>query len=750
MVAHDLSDAALGGGLGKRGRHLIDAHGRALLLRGVNVGGASKLPSAPQDMPTTYADPEHVTFVDRPFPLNEAPMHCARLQQWGLTLVRLLVTWEALSHAGPCPEYPIDADYVMYLRRLMDVFAAHGIKVLVNAHQDVWSRLCGGSGAPGWTFRAAGMDLAGLVPTGAALVPESGTPPMPSVPPHGKPEPTGPFNWPSGYQKMAPSTMVTLFWAGRVFAPRLCLLRDTSGRARTHDDAVNIQDFLQDAYLAAYAQLAAALAPCEAVVGFEVMNEPHRGYINLYSFHRWCYETDLHIGHFPSALQGMALGEGYAQDIPFYVKSWPVPSRRSHYAHVKPTRSAWAPRAGAAFLSTRATDGCVWREHGVWTWDEQKKKPVVLQADYFHVDPRPGQRRRRIEWYRDFYEPFVQRFAERVAAAKRGALLLVEPIPNEFMPRWPADVRSDASAPPAPLSFTAPTTLSTPRPTSFVYAPHFYDLNVLFFKAYNGLSVNVQGLARGMFILCALYFGAHGVMRNYRHQISNLVRKGYQALGDVPVVVGEVGIPYDVNDSLRRTPGDYSVQRILLYALVSALEESLVSFTLWNYNPSNSTARGDVWNMEDFSIINLEAHASDLHNRLRDEPLYAGGRAMDAILRPYACKVAGVPLSTHWDADAHTFTFVWATASDSCTSATTEVFMPDYVYRGYEPEIRVSDGAARFVRAEQTLYVEHADMAPGAVHKLTVCVPQLAKRHRVPLVLCLAPLAVLVAWLLYR
>lgn len=76
--------------------------------------------------------------------------------------------------------------------------------------------------------------------------------------------------------------------------------------------------------------------------------------------------------------------------------------------------------------------------------------------------------------------------------------------------------------------------------------------------------------------------------------------------------------------------------------------------------------------------------------------------------------------------------------------------MPDYVYRGYEPEIRVSDGAARFVRAEQTLYVEHADMAPGAVHKLTVCVPQLAKRHRVPLVLCLAPLAVLVAWLLYR
>ncbi len=34
---------------------------------------------------------------------------------------------------------------------------------------------------------------------------------MKSEPPTGKTEPTGPFNWPSGYQKMAPCTMNTLF-----------------------------------------------------------------------------------------------------------------------------------------------------------------------------------------------------------------------------------------------------------------------------------------------------------------------------------------------------------------------------------------------------------------------------------------------------------------------------------------------------------------------------------------------------------
>ena len=98
----------------------------------------------------TYADPEHLTFVNRPFSLEEAPEHCMRLRTWGLTLVRLLVTWEALSHECPCPEYPINQAYVAYLRSLLGIFSDYGLKCIINAHQDVWSRLCGGSGAPGW------------------------------------------------------------------------------------------------------------------------------------------------------------------------------------------------------------------------------------------------------------------------------------------------------------------------------------------------------------------------------------------------------------------------------------------------------------------------------------------------------------------------------------------------------------------------------------------------------------------------
>lgn len=354
-----------------------------------------------------------VTFVDRPFPLSEAREHFARLRHWGLPLVRLLITWEALSHAGPCPAVDIDADYVQYLQRLLQIMDEFGLKCIVCAHQDVWSRICGGSGAPGWTLTAAGLNTELLNATATALVPEAGGEPLHSVPPPGKPEPTGPFNWPSGYQKMAPATMATLFWGGRIFAPNLCLYTDNAGRSQPQ----NIQDFLQESYIAAYTQLAQALAPCPAFLGFDVMNEPHRGYVNLYSFDRWCYETDLHIGHYPSALESFALGDGHAQDIPFYVKSWPFPSRMSHRAHIEPKSSVWLDPTASPFPSTRRGKGCIWREHGVWAWDEKKSKPVVLQADYFSVDPRPGFGRRPIEFYQDLYAPFVHAFEERYVTA---------------------------------------------------------------------------------------------------------------------------------------------------------------------------------------------------------------------------------------------------------------------------------------------------------------------------------------------
>src|SRR5512138_2240499 len=98
------------------GSFIKDNAGRTLMLRGVNLGGSSKVPASPNG--ATYIregffDHRGVSFVGRPFPLAEADEHFRRLRAWGLTFLRLVVTWEAIEHAGPGI---YDEGYLDYIR----------------------------------------------------------------------------------------------------------------------------------------------------------------------------------------------------------------------------------------------------------------------------------------------------------------------------------------------------------------------------------------------------------------------------------------------------------------------------------------------------------------------------------------------------------------------------------------------------------------------------------------------------------
>ena len=69
------------------GIYFIDSSHRKLFLRGVNLGGSSKIPVVPDG--ATYRkegffDHRTVSFVGRPFPLEEADEHFKRLRDWGL------------------------------------------------------------------------------------------------------------------------------------------------------------------------------------------------------------------------------------------------------------------------------------------------------------------------------------------------------------------------------------------------------------------------------------------------------------------------------------------------------------------------------------------------------------------------------------------------------------------------------------------------------------------------------------------
>ncbi|MEL6918762.1 MAG: cellulase family glycosylhydrolase, partial [Bacteroidota bacterium] len=147
-----------------------DGTGRKMVLRGLNLGGGTKLPKSP-NMPSHrqegFFEGTNISFVGRPFPLEEADEHFARIKHWGFNFIRFLVTWEAIEHAGPGV---YDQAYLDYVRQIVIKANDYGLNVFIDPHQDVWSRFSGGSGAPIWTFDKVGLDVKKFKESGAAVV----------------------------------------------------------------------------------------------------------------------------------------------------------------------------------------------------------------------------------------------------------------------------------------------------------------------------------------------------------------------------------------------------------------------------------------------------------------------------------------------------------------------------------------------------------------------------------------------------
>ncbi|KAJ1565083.1 hypothetical protein HK405_013191, partial [Cladochytrium tenue] len=404
-------------------RHFSDQHGRALVLRGVNVAGHSKLPTRPNGsshLAEGFFDHRAVSFVGRPFREDEIDEHFMRLRAWGLTFVRLIVTWESIEHEGPGI---YDEEYISYLIKVLKRAARFGIKCFV----------------------AVGLDIKTFDAVNAAhvhnTVEDKKTPHM---------------FWPTNYAKLACSTMFTLFFGGDVFAPNFLI------------EGESASSYLQRHFINAYVHLAERLKDCSSVIGFELMNEPHYGYIGLRDLNKFPPYAYLHFGTFPSALQSFALGDGMEVDIDFYVKSWPLPKKIGtkllNTNHTKawlngqdcicsaltacytPYSSLLAMRDG--FLRSLPPR----KRHGVWDVDPSTGSPRVLKPDYFYRDAATG---RPYDFSADFYAPFMRRYARAIHARRGDLLVFFEPIPNEDPPVLSKEDRDEPNV---------------------VYAPHWYDL----------------------------------------------------------------------------------------------------------------------------------------------------------------------------------------------------------------------------------------------------------------------------------
>jgi hypothetical protein len=182
------------------------------------------------------------------------------------------------------------------------------------------------------------------------------------------------------------------------------------------------------------------------------------------------------------------------------------------------------------------------------------------------------------------------------------------------------------------------------------------------------------------------------------------------------------------------------MQTKFLDAVISAMEANMLNYVLWNYNPHNSHHFGDRWNGEDFSIFSsnnrkevttsdfpvtpADSNSANSEDEIlsnssscalssspfdisdismestNDEP-HVGGRALDAIIRPHACAIAGVPISTSFRVETKKFELIFATKSESIKKTeqecTSEIFVPKFHYSSWNDfHVEVSDGVWRY------------------------------------------------------
>ena len=617
------------------GKRFCDAHGRSVLLRGVNLGGDCKVPYSPDGrthLATDFSDHHMVSFVGRPFPLAEAAEHFARLEGWGFNCLRLLTTWEAVEHAGP-GQY--DQEYLAYLRAIVEQAGDHGFYVFIDFHQDVWSRMTGGDGAPGWTLEAAGLDFTRFHAAGAAHVMQYEYDPAIG----GRQEDRYPMmSWSQNYQMPANAIMWTLFFAGNQIVPDFKV------------GGIGAQDYLQQHYLGAMRAVAEVLADQPHVIGFDTLNEPGTGWIG----HGLTAPLPSRRGLLWSTLSALSVAAGIPTSIGCSGDgNGPAPTKLVNPDGV----SIWQDGARDPF-----------RDAGIW--DIVDGAAFALQPDAFRRCATGT-----LEVERDCMLPFFHRIANTIRAIRDDWFIFAEVNPFDAFKgaRFPEGM-----------------------PERSVNASHWYDLTTLVTKRFGvGERDLMTGEARDSDEMIAA---------RYVDELTRMKALGDELGSGAPTLIGEFGIPFDLNDADAyrafangdQSDAPWALHIRALSLMYDAMDALQLHSTQWNYTASNrnDAAIGDGWNQEDLSIYS--ADQADPSKRA------SGGRAVRGFSRPYVRACQGEVVNASFD--QWTRRFDASIMVDPDIEAPTQIFVPHAQYPR-DIVIRTSDPNAVCTHDDQTLSI---------------------------------------------
>ncbi|KAA1475834.1 glycoside hydrolase [Dentipellis sp. KUC8613] len=588
----------------------VDSTGRTLLFRGVNLSGSSKAPvGEPSYILNGFwddAEAEGKSFIGRPLNVDDgsADLHLARLRGWGFNVLRYPVTWESLEHEGP-GQY--DYEFMDYTIRVLRKCKEYGFKVYIDPHQDIWSRFSGGSGAPYWTLPACGIDPRNFTATQAAILhceyPLAHQPDPATLPA---------MIWSTNYGRLASQTLFTLFFAGSYYAPK-CIL-----------DGQNIQDYLQSHYVEAFGRLADRIRDAgglldECVIGWDSMNEPAEGFIGYPDLNELPQEqgSTLKKGTAPTPAQSLRLGMGQPQTVEHWAFNAFGPRRDGTVTIDPKGRRMWAdpetepggvhPRYGWHRDPEWLLGECIWAQHGIW----DVETGFVMRPDYFRSlpDTDDGDGDRDVAFIADLWRPHWQAYAARIRVAHPEGIQFVAP---------------PVFAQPPPLE-------ETDLRGRCCYSTHYYDGLTLVTRHWNWFNADALGLLRGKYRtkVQAVKIGESAIRKSLQEQLG-VLKSDAEILGAYPTIIGEIGIPYDMDKKRAygwtdggKYKGDYSRQQRALDASLNAADgPNALSYSIWTYCPDGSHAWGDGWNMEDLSLWT----ADDLRQKEGDD-IYAGNLA---------------------------------------------------------------------------------------------------------------------------
>ncbi len=526
----------------------VDEKGRTVLLRGVNLGGSSKVPVTPNGathIKTDFSDHRNVSFVGRPFPLREADEHFRRLKHWGFNCLRFLVTWEAIEHKGP-KKY--DKEYLAYLEEVLRIAGEYGFYIFIDPHQDVWSRMTGGDGAPGWAFKKVGLDFTKFENSEATFIMQHRYDPYNLTK-------YLPMHWMGNTYRFANGTMWTLFFGGNDFAPS-CKV-----------DGISAQDYLQSHFIAAIRQLALKIKDNPHILGFDILNEPPEGWIGKFvDGSEWEGKSDV-IGHVFTPIDAMLTGAGYTRAIGYQeIKRFGIKETRKD--ELNPEKiSCWLE----GFED-------IWKKEGVWGLDKDEK-PTILKNDYFMY--KNGEK---INFYKDYMSPFLKTYTEAIRSEFSKAIIFLT-VPMESVMKGES--------------------FELEIPPNSVHAAHWYDVATTGTKRAM-LKANYN-LITGKPVV-----GKKNVQEMFFSQLEIIKNYANSFFGGIPTIIGEFGLPYDLNkkeayEKLKTEPEEAWKKHIkALNNYFNALDANLLHALQWNYTPDNTNEWGDLWNLEDLSIFSID------------------------------------------------------------------------------------------------------------------------------------------------